>query len=90
MTLTEQTLATVDAVLRASEGSAGQVRSLLLAQCPGLSVMQCDASDVLEEPFRSYAAIDLHLVDARGHCVQMTADLNAATGILLASGSTPV
>jgi hypothetical protein len=87
MTLTEQTLARVDAVLRSSEVNTGERRALLFALCPGLSIMHCDASDVLEEPFRSYATVDLHLVDARGHCVQMTTDVNVATGILLAVGA---
>ena len=46
--------------------------------------MQCDASDVLEDPWRSYADIDLHLIDASSHCTVMTTDPQRASGVLLA------
>ncbi len=89
MRLTQQTLATVDAMLRSNSGSTREIRTLLQEQCAGLPIMLCDASDVLEEPYRNYGNVYLHLVDVRGHCTVMTADPDAATGILLASGSTP-
>ena len=38
---------------------------------------RCDASDVTEAPFRSYARFDLHLLDGADHCVQITADPDA-------------
>jgi hypothetical protein len=52
---------------------------------PGLVVLSCDAADILEDPWRSYPAIDLHFVDTRNHCTEMTRDPAVATGLLLAT-----
>jgi len=52
---------------------------------PGVSLTRCDVGDMLgETPFRSFAQFDLYLIDARNHCVHLTADRAAATGIVLA------
>lgn len=52
---------------------------------PGVTLTRCDALDMQEEtPFRSYPEFDLYLIDARDHCVQLTTDPAAATGIVLA------
>ena len=52
-----------------------------------LSWTRCDASDVMEAPFRSYPAFDVHLLDSADHCSQITSDLSRATGIVLARRS---
>jgi hypothetical protein len=36
------------------------------------------------EPVRREMGFNLYLVDGRGHCMQFTTDLDAATGIVLA------
>ncbi len=36
------------------------------------------------EPIRREKGFNLYLVDGRGHCMQFTTDLDAATGIVLA------
>lgn len=36
------------------------------------------------EPVRREAGFNLYLVDGRGHCMQMTTDPEAATGVVLA------
>lgn len=52
---------------------------------PGLAVTRCDGADVRDEaPFRSYAKIDLFLLDGRDHCVTITSDPAVATGLVLA------
>lgn len=52
---------------------------------PGVTMTRCDAGDMSgETPFRSYAQFDLYLIDARDHCVQLTADPAAATGVVVA------
>lgn len=86
MSLIEQDLATIDSVLSAppDEGDPGALLAELRRRLPGLVCMGCDASDVLEEPYRSYARVDLHLVDTRNHCTEMTLDPQRASGILLA------
>ncbi len=74
----EQTLANV------GDGSPfAELRRLF----PKLFVTQCDASDVIESPFVSNACYDLHLVDSADHCVQITADPERATGIVVARRS---
>lgn len=80
-----------------SEGQLEQIEKFLLAdpaggnvmafrsEFPGVTLTCCDAVDMRgETPFRSYALFDLYLIDARDHCVQLTADPTAATGIVMA------
>lgn len=62
----------------------GTVFAELRKRFPHLSWTRCDASDVLEEPFRSYGPIDLHLLDSADHCVRIVTDPAQATGIILA------
>jgi hypothetical protein len=86
MPLSPETIATAEQLLGGhGAGDFGATFAALRAALPGLVVLRCDASDVLEDPFRSYAAIDLHLVDTRNHCTVMTGDPAAATGLLIAA-----
>jgi hypothetical protein len=86
MPLSADIIATVDQIL-AEKAAADFSASFtaLRAALPGMVLLRCDASDVLEDPFRSYATLDLHLVDTRDHCTVMTPDPAAATGLLLAA-----
>ena len=86
MSLIEQDLAEIDAVLLASPdgGSMTTIIAEIRRRLPGMVCMQCDASDVLEDPWRSYADIDLHLIDASSHCTLMPTDPQRASGVLLA------
>jgi len=86
MSLIDQDLVQIDAILSAAlhDAGIGPVITELRHRMPGLVCMGCDASDVLEEPFRSYASIDLHLIDTRSHCAEMTSDPRRASGVLLA------
>lgn len=86
MGLNENDLAAIDSVLAACDPAA--VRSVavdLRARFPSFVVLSCDAADVLEDPWRSYPALDLHFVDTRNHCTEMTRDPAVATGLLLAA-----
>ena len=51
---------------------------------PHLVWIRCEASDVTEEPYRSFREFDLHLLDSADHCAQITDDPARATGIVLA------
>lgn len=63
-------------------GASGAV---FRAEFPGVTLTRCDAGDMHgEEPFRRFDQFDLYLIDARDHCVHLTADPAAATGIVLA------
>lgn len=86
MGLNESDLAAIDSLLAACGPTA--VRSIaddLRARLPGFIVLSCDAADVLEDPWRSYPAFDLHFVDTRNHCTEMTPNPATATGLLLAA-----
>ena len=82
MALLEQDLRAIEAVLGATPAAA--VAGELKRCIPGLAVMRCDAADVLEEPYRSYAGLDLHLIDGSSHCPKVTDDPLRAGGVLLA------
>ena len=83
MALAEQELNEIAQVLeRPDAGSMafGELRR----RFPKLALTRCDASDVTEAPFSSYAAFDLHLLDASDHCAGVTDDPAKATGLILA------
>jgi hypothetical protein len=83
MGVTDADLGLIDEALAspsASAESAGRLRGKL----PHLSLTRCDASDMMEEPFRLYPSYELHLIDAGDACVKFTADPARATGIVLA------
>jgi hypothetical protein len=83
MALGADELLAIEEMLSAPEADA-HVFAQLRSRFPHLSWTRCDASDVTEEPFRTYSRFDVHLVDRSDHCVQITADPARATGIVLA------
>lgn len=86
MTITLQHIVDIEEALAAAKDrdSFEQAAEQLRTESADLVVMRCDAGDVLEEPFRSYGAFDLHLVDGSAHCPQLTGDPERAGGVLLA------
>jgi hypothetical protein len=86
MALGPNELTAIDELLSAP-GVDARVFAELRSRFPHLSWTKCDASDVTEEPFRSYSRFEVHLVDRTDHCVQITADPARATGIVLAERS---
>jgi hypothetical protein len=81
MAVSAEELAEIDRIL---SHEAPVALSDLRSKFPHLSWTKCDASDVVEEPFRSYRHCDVHLLDAADHCVQVTSELSRATGLILA------
>ncbi len=86
MALDTDELTEIEKVLAASDAVASPLAELR-QRFPHLAWTRCDASDVTEAPFRSFALFDLHLIDGTDHCVQITADPARATGIVLAARS---
>jgi len=86
MPLVPEELARIDALLAAlGEDAEAQGFDLALRRLvPGVTCRHCDASDVLEEPFRQAGSIDLHLLDASGHCIRVTDNPEEATALLIA------
>ena len=59
--------------------------SRLRHDLPGRVITVCDASDMTEgRPYREYPAFALYLVDNATHCWQLTEDVEAATGLVVA------
>ena len=86
MPMSEEAIAAIGELLgaRMDPADLAAACAMLRVRLPDLVLLRCDAADVLEEPFRSYAAVDLHLVDTRNHCTAMTSDPASATGLLVA------
>ncbi|MFZ0835820.1 MAG: hypothetical protein WAM77_00075 [Xanthobacteraceae bacterium] len=82
MSVTENDLIEIDKVL-STPNSDAQVVTELRRRFPHLTWTQCDASDVIEAPFRSYTGFDLHLLDSADHCSQITRDPTRASGFVL-------
>ncbi len=86
MAIRADDLQAIEALLaRAEAGSA--VMAELRRNFPHLKWSSCDASDVLEDPYRSFPAYDLHLMDASGHCPVVVGEQSAATGAIIAARS---
>ncbi|MGY3033705.1 hypothetical protein ACVIIV_002875 [Bradyrhizobium sp. USDA 4354] len=83
MALTAEELIQIERLL-AADGAEMRLFVELRRRFPQLSWVRCDASDVADQPFRQFPRFDLHLIDGSDHCVQITADLTRATGIVLA------
>ncbi len=83
MAVAADELLVIEQVLSAP-GADARVVAQLRSRFPNLSWTQCDASDVAEEPFRTFSRFDVHLVDRSDHCVQITGDPARATGIVVA------
>lgn len=89
MALSEQDLAQIEAFAAAlTEGrrSPADFRREFI----GLTLTRCAAGDMNgAEPFRRGARFDLHLVDGRDHCWQLTRDPAVATGVVIAQREEP-
>jgi len=83
MAVSADELTEIGKVLAAPDAEAGAFAALR-RRFPLLSWTRCDASDVTEAPFQSFARFDVHLLDGSDHCVRITADPAQATGIVLA------
>jgi hypothetical protein len=85
MALSADELTQIDAMLVAPGETHPFVE--LRRRFPHLSWTCCDASDVIETPFRVYEHFDIHLLDGADHCAQITSDPARATGVVLARRS---
>jgi hypothetical protein len=79
-----------EAALRDIEEIVGQadsaaVMGALKLKYPRLAWLRCDASDVLETPYRQTEVIDLHLIGGGQHCPEVVSDASKATGFIIAA-----
>lgn len=87
MAIEESGIARIDALFAAlgSDVGADVLDQALRRLLPGIECRHCEASDVLEEPFREAGTVDLHFLDTSSPCIRVTAGPAEATAILLAS-----
>jgi len=83
MPINAQELQEIEKLLTDAEAD-GSVLTALRLKFPHLKWSRCDASDVLEDPYSSFNAYDLHLMDVRDHCPAIVADPDFASGAILA------
>lgn len=83
MAIGEQDFLAVDHLLSNPEID-GEALSLLRQKLPHLRFARCDASDVEEQPQRSYPRFDLHFLDNRDFCMKIVASADEANGFVLA------
>jgi hypothetical protein len=83
MAINAEELHEIEALLDGAEADSSLLTALRL-KFPHLKWSRCDASDVIEQPFRSFAAYDLHLMDVSNHCPVVVTEPSAASGAILA------
>jgi hypothetical protein len=88
MALTAEELTEIEQVLSGLASDAPVIAEMK-GRYPKLSWTRCDASDVVEAPYKSNALYDIHLLNSTDHCSQITSDPAKATGIILAKRKTP-
>jgi hypothetical protein len=88
MALSAEELTEIERVLSGLAADAPVVAEMK-GRFPKLSWTRCDASDVVEAPYRSSAVYDIHLLNSTDHCSQITSDPAKATGVILAKRKTP-
>lgn len=81
--MTVEELREIERLLAALDMDAGTFAELR-RRFPNLSWTRCDASDVIEAPFRTFGRFDVHLLSNADHCARITSDPAAATGVVLA------
>jgi hypothetical protein len=85
MSISSATLLAIEQQLLDLTDETSNPLTLLKQQFPHIHFLRMAASDIDQTAFRSLPRFDLHLLDGREHCVQLTADPEAATSIVLAA-----
>jgi hypothetical protein len=84
MALTSEALDTLRAILE-SEAPAAERYAGVRQNFPAISLTRCDASDMdAETPALETAEFAVYLIDTSEHCVRLTLDPAAATGLIVA------
>ena len=83
MCISTETMNEIESTLNQFDKLTSNPLTILKGCFPDLSFVRMPASDMDEQPFRSLPNFDLYLLDGREHCVQLTNDLNLATGVVV-------
>lgn len=84
MAIKAEELQEIESLLATADAST---YATLRQKYPHLAWSRCDASDVIEEPYRSFPAFDVHLFDVSNHCPVVVTDPAEASGMILAARS---
>ena len=84
MAIKAEELQDIETMLTDADAS---IFATLRQKYPHLAWSRCDASDVLEEPYRSFKAFDMHLFDVSNHCPVVVKNPADASGMILAAKS---
>ncbi len=69
----------------AVQGSSATMEQDLRAAFPGMHFTFCSDDDVMSDhPVSSSAGFNMYLVDSSSHCLALTTDGEAATGLVVA------
>jgi len=82
MAIKAEELKDIEAMLADADAS---IYATLRQKYPHLAWSRCDASDVDQEPYRSFKVFDVHLFDVSNHCPVVVNDPAAASGMILAA-----
>jgi hypothetical protein len=86
MALRAEDVTAISAILQTSgRGAVAELRQSF----PTLSLTQCDASDMTDDPFATYPAVELYFINTADHCVVITQEPAQATGLILAWKAAP-
>jgi hypothetical protein len=81
--LTSENLAKIETMLGSPDANESVLKDFR-QNFPGVSLTRCDPSDVEgEKPYKEFPRFTLYLISAIDHCVTMTHDPEAATGIIV-------
>lgn len=84
MAISADALNQIRSLLEGDGPVAERIASLRKA-LPGVSLTRCDASDMdAETPVLETAGFDVYLIDTSEHCVRITTQPDAATGLIIA------
>ena len=68
-----------------AQGISEETVRVLRASWPGVHFSLCQDDDVSGvDPVKSGPGLNLYLVDGRAHCLALTSDFEAATGLVVA------
>ncbi len=83
MAISADLMEKINSVL-AQASADGPTLARLRGLAQGITATRCDASDLADDlPFRSYERCTLYLLDGRDHCMRITDDPTAATGLVV-------
>lgn len=83
MCLSTQTMSDIQSTLQQFESTTGNPVAMLKECFPELTFVRMSDSDMDVAPFASLPLFNLYLLDAREHCVQLTSNLEHATGVVV-------